>query len=105
MTGAEMQELEKAALEDPFLADALEGYAYNLAPAGDLHDLHEAIEGRIKEKHRSVVPIGKPNLLLRVAAMIIVVAGLGWATRTAPRKNRQRSPAKSETCRGSKGYI
>lgn len=33
MSSIEMHQLEKAAMEDPFLADALEGYGYTHTPA------------------------------------------------------------------------
>ena len=46
MTASERHALEKAALEDPFLADALEGYTYSATAQLDL----EKIKARLIEK-------------------------------------------------------
>ena len=50
MPADEMHELEKAALEDPFLADALEGYAYAPAFENDIIELKEKLDERRKRK-------------------------------------------------------
>ena len=46
----EMHELEKAALEDPFLADALEGYAYTTSIENDIADLKERLNKKRKKR-------------------------------------------------------
>jgi hypothetical protein len=79
LSAAEMHALEKAAMEDPFLADALEGYAHTANPAADLQALHE----RLEQKTRRVKTI--PFLLrnrnwMSAAAILLVVAGTGWIT-------------------------
>lgn len=76
----ERHDLEKAALEDPFLADALEGYAVagtNLQ--NDLTDLKNRLATRTSgAKVVSISGAGKNfSPLLRVAAMIILLAGAG----------------------------
>ena len=76
----ERHDLEKAALEDPFLADALEGYAVagtNLQ--NDLTDLKNRLATRTAgAKVVSISGAGKNfSPLLRVAAMIILLAGAG----------------------------
>ena len=43
MSDAEMHALEKSALEDPFLADALEGYSYTKTPVHDVAELKERL--------------------------------------------------------------
>src|SRR5216117_124873 len=44
----EMHEMEKAALDDPFLADALEGYgAVNVNAAADIEELEKKLEQRV----------------------------------------------------------
>ena len=60
LTAKEMHELEKAALEDPFLADALEGYALpDIATATDLQDL----KNRLDEK-TSITTVSYTHLTL-----------------------------------------
>ena len=83
LPAGEMHALEKAALEDPFLADALEGYAIpGVDVAKDLAALRDRLAlatGQNKEK--KVIPMGaggKPAVSwLRVAAMIVLLAGAG----------------------------
>lgn len=79
MSAREMHELEKAALDDPFLADALEGFGTE--PAADQHlaDLHERLDARVRTTDR------KPILMpwMRIAAAVILLVGLSvtaWYT-------------------------
>jgi TonB family protein len=74
----EMHDLEKAALDDPFIADALEGYAVAGQDAPlHLNDLRTRLAQRtegtkvvpLNERKRKAIP------WLRVAALVIVVAG------------------------------
>lgn len=74
MTAAERHALEKAALDDPFLADALEGYKYSTP--GDVQHLKIAIKDRIKRKDGNVRLFRLP--WLRIAAMLVVLVGAGW---------------------------
>lgn len=81
LSAAEMNKLERAALEDPFLADALDGYAENPVDlAADLADLGKRLQQKKDEK--KVVPItgkgGGGAIWWRVAAMFIVIAGIGY---------------------------
>jgi TonB family protein len=76
----EMHALEKAALDDPFLADALEGYAASKVNVhADVHALKKRLEERVKGA--KIIPLtkgGRKNYVwLRVAAMIIAIAGAG----------------------------
>lgn len=72
--------MEKAALDDPFLADALEGYAatgVNLQ--ADLAELRERLAGKTNKD--KLIPIAVPRSSipwLKMAAMIVVVAGAGF---------------------------
>lgn len=76
----EMHALEKAALDDPFLADALEGYA--LAGIDVNADIAE-LEKRLADKTEKgkVIPIDGSNrssfTWLRAAVMIVVIVGAG----------------------------
>ncbi len=74
LSAREMHDLEKAALDDPFLTDALEGLALRADPLDhDLTELKARLDARVneKKKHR-VVP-----LWMRVAAAVILLVGLG----------------------------
>src|SRR5215212_897133 len=76
MSAAERHALEKAALDDPFLADAVEGYTYTPTPSADI----AALQARLEEKtqHRNPVPLfSKKFSWLQVAALLLVVAGAG----------------------------
>lgn len=81
-----MHALEKAALEDPFLADALEGMAIHQSMPGapalqqEFHELEERLGRRVAAGEKAV-PAGKSlrPLFLRYAAALILLAGLGTA--------------------------
>ena len=79
MTAAERHALEKAALEDPFLSDALEGYAVAQNPVADREALHIRLLNRLsrKKSHQTqIIPLfNKP--FLKVAALLLIMASLG----------------------------
>ena len=78
----EMHELEKAALDDPFLADALEGYgADSVNISKDLPEL----EKRLEEKISGAKVIGMTShrnsfKWWKVAAAIVIIGGVGYFT-------------------------
>jgi len=80
LSPAEMHELEKAALQDPFLADAIEGYrSTNLETAKeDLAGIHH----QLSSGPAKIIPVNiKRNHWWRVAAVFILLAGaagLSW---------------------------
>lgn len=81
LSSKEMHALEKAALDDPFLADALEGYATpGIKITADLAELKSRLTERTEDVAR-VVSIQKERRtfapILRIAAMVVVVAGAG----------------------------
>jgi hypothetical protein len=78
MPEREMHAMEKAALEDPFLADALEGYLHTTTPNQDLADIRQ----RLFEKKRTpVIPIsGSYGMWLKIAAVLILIIGGGYLT-------------------------
>ncbi|HEX5154481.1 MAG TPA: carboxypeptidase-like regulatory domain-containing protein [Parafilimonas sp.] len=79
MSAAEMHELEKTALQDPFLADAIEGFNEADLATAKQH-LNEINASLFAEKQRSkVVGFNKRTQWLNVAAVIIVLAGIGVA--------------------------
>jgi hypothetical protein len=69
---AEMHAMEKAAMDDPFLADAMEGYKN--ASLADLDSLKERLDKRVG----AVVPIlnlkRKRFTWVRAAAAIIIIS-------------------------------
>src|SRR5687768_13900629 len=82
MTPEEMHAMEKAALEDPFLADAMEGYT-ELADRGsvqslptDVSELQSRLQQRINPagNERKVIRLNR-NHWWRVAAAIMLLAG------------------------------
>src|SRR5688500_2863897 len=79
LSPAEMHQLEKASLEDPLLAEAIEGYKSVQTDAGaDLTALKNRLSERISEKKsRTVVPFYKNTRWLRLAALVILRAGAG----------------------------
>ncbi len=82
LSAREMHELEKAALEDPFLADALEGMEIHRSlyePTAfdeDREDLRTRLASRIsgKEENKRVF---LPRIWMRWAAAVILLIGLG----------------------------
>ena len=84
---AEMHAIEKVALDDPFLADAIEGMENSIQQRGsaslndDINDLQKRLSDRISEKK-------KPRLIVfnrlwwQVAAALIVLIGAGTLTYT-----------------------
>ena len=75
-----MHALEKAALEDPFLADALEGYSNTNTASADMSDLADRLNERTRDQQAKVIPITRPRPSFswwKVAALVILVAGAG----------------------------
>jgi hypothetical protein len=80
LSAKQMHDLEKAALDDPFLADALEGYAVaGVNGAADIADL----KNRLAEKMEGAKVISLQTAprnsyrSLRAAVMILFIAGAG----------------------------
>src|SRR5215813_8859418 len=75
----EMHELEKAALDDPFLSDALEGYGETpVNIAADISELEKKLEDKIDDK--KVIPITPKKTFgwWKVAAAVIILGGIGF---------------------------
>jgi len=80
LSSKERHDLEKAALDDPFLADALEGYSFaGINISADLKDLGARLQGKVEGA--KVVPIApasnKGFPWLRAAVAIILILGGG----------------------------
>jgi hypothetical protein len=76
MSPQEMHLLEKAALDDPFLADALEGYAFTTTPVQDMTEIRERLKQRAGTPR--TIPLFTRYPWLRAAAIIIFIVGAGW---------------------------
>jgi hypothetical protein len=82
LSAPEMHQLERAALEDPFLADALEGMEmYPALPSArnfqeDLDELQQRLDNRVASKDEAgTLRLFRPAW--RIAAVIILLLGLG----------------------------
>jgi hypothetical protein len=76
LTARESNALEQAALEDPFLADALEGLTTTPASPQELTELHQRLASKVENtKRKRILPIwGR----LSIAAAIILLLGIGY---------------------------
>ena len=74
----ERHALEKAALDDPFLADALEGYQHTATPQIDLAALEQRLAQKTAPQRKRVVPLLFPAPWMRAAALFLILAGAGW---------------------------
>ena len=103
MSPAEMHAIEKAALDDPFLADAIEGYGELRASGNEifispaLEELRRRLEKRTREQRKGRVWYA--DSWLRVAAAFILIAGTAgvvfiFVSNSADRKEQL---AKNET--------
>src|SRR5689334_22675209 len=72
----ERHALEKAALDDPFLADALEGYAFTSTPAADLASIQSRLDEKLNQ--RKLIPLFQKYKWLSVAAIFLFIAGGVW---------------------------
>src|SRR5947209_5368770 len=77
MSPEEMNALEKAALDDPFLADALEGFQITDNATSELNTIKSSIDRKIR-KRKQRAPITRIYLFTRVAALILLIIGGGW---------------------------
>jgi hypothetical protein len=84
MSPEEMHAFESASMEDPFLADALEGYMQSDIPTAERHlsNITERVTNKESEREKAVV-VSMPRQrfqMWRVAAMVIIVIGAGLIT-------------------------
>ncbi|MBK5271980.1 MAG: hypothetical protein JJE22_13285, partial [Bacteroidia bacterium] len=84
LSAKERHDLEKAALDDPFLADALEGYAVTgVDISADVTELKKRLSERVREA--KIIPISSVRSRssfpwLKIAAIIILMGGAGLLT-------------------------
>ncbi len=80
LSAKERHDLEKAALDDPFLADALEGYTFaGVNTPADIAELKKRLAEKVEGAKVVSMHPGRKfwTPFLKVAAMIVVVAGAG----------------------------
>ena len=76
LSAKERHDLERAALDDPFLAEALEGYAVTgVNITADIAELKRRLAERSEDKRTAVVPINKRFSFLKVAAAVVLMVG------------------------------
>jgi hypothetical protein len=104
MSPEERHALEKAALDDPFLADAIEGYAFTSTPTSDLAKIQSRLDEKLDQK--KVVPLFQRYRWLSVAALFIIIAGTGWLVYDISKKSSQPSVAvqNEKVSEGSSNY-
>jgi hypothetical protein len=74
----EMHALEKAALEDPFLADALEGYIHSKDHEKELSEIRMRLEEKRKQSKVFSISSLSSGAWWKIAAMFILFAGAGY---------------------------
>ena len=78
MPADEMQALERAALEDPFLADALDGYMYSKDAEKELAELRMQLDEKRKQQKLFTISSLSTGTWWKIAAIFILFAGLGY---------------------------
>ena len=95
LSPGEMNELEKAALDDPFLADALEGYgetAVNIS--SDISELKKKLDDRVSDKKViSIAPSGTSFKWWKMAAAVVILGGLGYFIFQVSTENKNKEVA------------
>ncbi len=89
MPAAEMHALEKAALDDMFLADALEGYMHSASAIDDVDLLQKRLAEKLEKGKVVALPLYRKGWL-RVAALFVLVASgalLIWQLNKQPVNN------------------
>ena len=96
MPADEMHALEKAALEDPFLEDALDGYLHSPAVKSDIEELRDRLADKRKKKNVFFISSFTQNKWWRIAALFIVIAGAGYFFYRVNYLNKENSLAINE---------
>lgn len=106
MTAAEMHALERAALNDPMLADALEGYIHTTTAAADLQHLQGRLQQRIEEKKEQKKAFFLTNQWMKIAALFVLIAGGGWLVfRTLSNNGTDMATFNAETMENRNGTM
>ncbi|HEX7906201.1 MAG TPA: carboxypeptidase-like regulatory domain-containing protein [Chitinophagaceae bacterium] len=100
LSPGEMHDLEKAALDDPFLADAMEGYFTTpVNVSADIDELKKRLADSTEDKVKVVAmnagAVQKSFAGWKVAAIIVVVLGAGWLVYQSTANNKQETIAQA----------
>ena len=74
----EMHALEQSALEDPFLADALDGYMYSKDYEKELGQIRMRLDEKRKQQKAFFISSLSSGMWWKIAAMFILLAGVGY---------------------------
>jgi hypothetical protein len=95
MAAGEAHALERAALDDPFLSEAIDGYVQTTTPAADLAFLKEQLRNRNSGKV-VLLQAKRRRLFIGVAAMLALLAGFGWMIYALSFKTTQNVAVRTE---------
>ncbi len=99
LPSGEMHAMEKAALDDPFLAEAMEGYRESIksgtGTSQDIEDLQQRLSKRVSSSATKVIPI-KNNGWWRIAAVVLLAVGGVWWYTTLNNAAEKNSLAKED---------
>jgi hypothetical protein len=97
MSKEAMHSIERAALQDPFLADAIEGFALvdTAIASKDLSDIETMILAG-KQPAKVVEITKKKNEWLKIAVVVLLFAGAGWIGVLLMNNSNQKSIVKNE---------
>ena len=102
LTPQEMHAMEKAALDDPFLADAMEGMGEAMRVHdpqlvnAELNNLHQQLEARTETK-RGAAPVRSFRWWQAAAAAVILVLGGYWIFSSAPENSSDKLAVQKTT--------
>ncbi|HEY6062795.1 MAG TPA: carboxypeptidase-like regulatory domain-containing protein [Chitinophagaceae bacterium] len=100
LSAKERHDLEKAALDDPFLAEALEGYAVaGVDYSADMDGLKKRLAEKVEAGKLIVMKTGGRSSFpwLRAAALVILIAGAGLLAKQFIFNNPSKNIAQVET--------
>lgn len=97
LSPSEMHEMEKAAMDDPFFADALEGYQNSHNPTIEIAALKERLSKKVKDDTPVIPLLRKKYYWLRVAAAVIILVGTGLAVQQLVFKSKNETPVAVNT--------
>jgi hypothetical protein len=78
MPELEMHALEKAALDDPFLEDALEGYSFTRTAINDIEELRKKLSPTVEENKIIWYKRKGFSQFFKIAAALILFLGFAW---------------------------
>lgn len=105
LSASEMHAIEKAAMDDPFLADALEGYKNAGSAQTELDSLVVKLDARVKSPAPVIYLKRTRSTWLRVAAAVIIICGMGLLAEQIVFKKRESPLAESKNIDNAKSEI